>query len=67
MSCKYCENMKSMMSDFEYGYGIESVRNRSVFARVARDPETNLFYFEVDEDNSSCFNISILNLFCRIF
>lgn len=62
MSCKYCENMKSVMSDFEYGEGIASNHSRSVFAHIAKDPSTNKFYFEIDEDYQACFNIH----FCPI-
>lgn len=55
--CKYCENMKSIMSDLEYGNGIESEHSRSVFAHIAKDPKTNKFYLEIDEDYSAYFEI----------
>ena len=56
--CEYCENMKSIMSSLEYGYGIESENSRSVFAHIVRNPNTNKFYFEFDEDYKACFEIN---------
>ena len=56
--CKYCENMKSIMSDLEYGEGIESTTNRSLFAHIVKDPSVNKFYFETDEDSIAFFNIN---------
>lgn len=55
--CKYCENLKTCMSDLEFGHGIESENSRSVFARVARNPENNKYFFHFDEDYSACFEI----------
>lgn len=55
--CNYCEKMGALMSDFPTGHGIESDRNRSVFAHIMRDPNTNKYYFEIDEDYSAYFEV----------
>ena len=55
--CKYCENMNSIMSDIETGYGLESTTSSSVFAHVSRNPNTNTFYFDFDEDYKARFEI----------
>lgn len=60
--CEYCENMKSIMSNFEYGDGIESEHSRSVFAHIVRNPKTDKFYFEIDEDYQAFFEVK----FCPI-
>ena len=46
--CEYCENLSRLMTDYEYGYGIESEQSGSDFAHIARDPESNRFFFEID-------------------
>ena len=55
--CKYCENMNSIMSDIETGYGLESATSSSVFAHISKNPNTNKFYFDFDEDYRACFEI----------
>lgn len=47
--CPYCEDTTWCMSDLEYGKEIEAINSRSNFAHVARDPETDKFYFEIND------------------
>lgn len=65
--CKYCENLHSTVSDFEYWNGIESKHSCSVYVHIMRDPSTNKFYFEIDEDYSSYFEISFCPKYGRKF
>lgn len=47
--CVYCENLATIMTDFPHGRGMESECNRSAFAHIEKDTDTNKFYFNIDE------------------
>ena len=56
--CKYCDCNTVGIGELNYGYGIESETSNSVFAHIGKDPNENIFYFEINETFYAMFKIN---------